>query len=150
MDEAQRRYYDSVEQLPSSVSLLLAKVTIVGMKYYERNQAFDRIVEASTRRTVDQLLFLVQDVNNPFDKDAVMLHDGVKKLGHVAAPEASAIKKFLDEIGIERNQNHVIVVSMQPIASKDAFKWSTSFNVQGIGMIYERIARKYAQTINKP
>lgn len=141
-------YYASVEELSPAVSQELEKVTIVGMKYYEGNQAFDRITESSQRPVEDQLLFLVQDVHNKFDKNAVMLHDGSRKLGHVVQAEAIAIRALLDRVGSERGQDQVIIVTLPKILNKDAFKWSSSFNVKGIGMVYERIARKHAQNIN--
>jgi hypothetical protein len=116
------------------------------MKYYP--SAHDRIIESSRRAPEDQCLFLVPDVGNKFDANAVMLHDGVQKLGHVAAGECAAVKKFLDAESLEQGQDVVLVVHVPPIKS-DNFNWSTSFNVKVVGMVYERVARKYAQSINK-
>jgi hypothetical protein len=119
------------------------------MKHYECNKAFDRIIEASAFEPEDQLLFLVPDVHNKHDENAVMLHDGVRKLGHVAAREAYEIRKYLEKEAVEQSQDQVIVVSIRPINDPGAFKWSTSVNVTGIGIVYERIARKYAQAVNR-
>jgi hypothetical protein len=116
------------------------------MKYYKG--AHDRIIEASRRAPEDQCLFLVPDVNNKFDKDAVMLHDGVAKLGHIAAGECAEVKRFLEKERLTRGQDAVLVVHVPPIKS-DSFNWSTSFNVKVVGIVYERIARKFAQSILK-
>lgn len=116
------------------------------MKYY--TNAHERIIEASRREPKDQCLFLVPDVNNKFDKDAVMLHDGVQKLGHVAAAECGAVRRYLEKEALARGQDAVLVVYVPPIKS-DNFQWSTSFNVKAVGIVYERIARKFAPTIVK-
>ncbi len=116
------------------------------MKYYKG--AHDRIIEASRRAPENQCLFLVPDVNSAYDKNAVMLHDGVQKLGHIAATECVEVRKFLDKESLARGQDAVLVVHVPPIKN-DSFNWSTSFNVKVVGIVYERIARKYAQLINK-
>ena len=116
------------------------------MRHY--TNAHDRIIEASRRAPENQCLFLVPDVNNKFDKSAVMLHDGVQKLGHIAATECIEVKKFLEKESLERGQDAVLVVYVPPIKS-DNFNWSTSFNVKVVGIVYERAARKYAQSILK-
>lgn len=116
------------------------------MKYYKG--AHGRIIEASRRAPEDQCLFLVSDVHNQFDKNAVMLHDGVQKLGHIAAEECGAIRKLLEKESLDRGQDAVLVVHVPPIKS-DSFNWDTSFNVKVVGIVYERIARKFAQSINK-
>lgn len=118
------------------------------MKYYEHNRAFDRIVAASNMPDEDQLLFLVPDEGNKFDTNAVSLHDGVRKLGHVSAREAPMIRKFIDRLSREKGQDQVLVVKARQIANKDSFKWSTSFNVSCIGVVYERIARKHAEQVH--
>ena len=114
------------------------------MKYY--TGAHERIIEASRRAPENQCLFLVPDVNNKFDKDAVMLHDGVQKLGHIAAEECAAVRRFLEKEALSRGQDAVLVAYVPPIKS-DSFQWSTSFNVKVVGIVYERIARKFAPTI---
>lgn len=115
------------------------------MKYYKN--AFDRIIEASQRAPEDQCLFLVADVNNKFDKNAVMLHNGVQKLGHISASECGVVKRFLSDEALERGQDVVLVVSMLP--ANDTFHWNSSFTVKVVGLVNERVARKYAATISK-
>lgn len=90
-------------------------------------------------------MFLVPDVGNRFDKNAVMLHDGRAKLGYVAAKEVLEVKRVLDELSSTVGQDQVLVIEIQPIANERDFSWSSSFNVKVIGAVYERIARKCAQ-----
>lgn len=116
------------------------------MKYY--NGAYERIIEASRRAPEDQCLFLVHDVGNKFDKDAIMLHDGVSKLGHIAASECGAVRAFLSKEGQLRGQD-VVLVAYVPTIKNDSFSWSTSFSVKAVGLINERVARKFAATISK-
>lgn len=121
---------------------MLARVTITGFaKYDADNQVFARLRAASHRPAEDQLLFLVADVHNKFDKNAVMLHDGVKKLGNVVAAQAPAIRKLLDDAAIEHGQDQVIVMYLGELGNQP--NWS-SLTLQGIGMVYERVARKHA------
>lgn len=70
-----------------------------------------------------------------------MLHDGVKKLGNVVAAQAPAIRKLLNDAAIEHGQDQVIVMYLGDVG--DQLNWS-SLTLQGVGMIYERVARKYA------
>jgi hypothetical protein len=137
-------YYGSVRGLGSSISSKLVSVTIVGMKHYA--DAFDKIIEISKRDRPDQCLFLVPDINNKFDKNAVMLHNGVSKLGHVVLAEAIEIRKILADQVLKFGQDVVLVVSIPPMTEN--FRWSSSLSVRVVGVVYERFARKYAATIN--
>lgn len=102
----------------------------------------------------DQLLFLVADVNNKLNTNAVMLHDGIRKLGYVVATQAPEIRALLDKLSLEMGQDFVIVVSFNFPAmtggyDPKTFEQSSSINVSGVGMVYERLARKYAQEAEK-
>lgn len=121
----------------------MANVTIVGMKYH--TGSFDEIIAASKRKPKDQRLFLVRDVHNKFDENAVMLHNGQKKLGYVSAVEAKAIRKILDELTVQEGLDQVLVVKMSAVRNEGDFSWVSSFTVFPIGHVYERIARKFAQ-----
>lgn len=144
MLDERTRLERGLRQLAPSVSAALEKVTIVGMRHHQGS--FERIIEASKRkRPLHQGLFLVHDVNNRFDVNAVMLHDGVRKLGYVQAAQAATVRALLKAEGERAGQDVVIVVSMPP--QSDSAAWSTSFNVKGVGMVYERIARKYGQSL---
>jgi hypothetical protein len=87
-------------------------------------------------------------VNNKFDKDAVMLHNGLNKLGYVAANQAPEVRKYLNEEAVTRGQDAVLVVSIGLIET-DLGTWSSSFTVKAVGIVYERIARKYAADLLK-
>jgi hypothetical protein len=137
------RYYDAVEYLPPAVSSKLAKITIVGMRHH--GAAFDKIIAASKRPAKDQCLFLVADVNNKFDANAVMLHNGKVKLGYVAAAEAARVKAVLDDLSKASGQDHVLVVKHAEVRRPGDFSWCTATNVTAVGHVYERIARKFAQ-----
>lgn len=137
------RYYDEVEYLPPTVSSKLAKITIVGMRHH--SGSFDKIIAASARPVQDQRLFLVRDVNNKFDENAVMLHDGKGKLGYVCAAEALKVRRIIDELTKAGGQDHVLVVKHAPVRRPGDFSWCTSTSVTAVGHVYERIARKFAQ-----
>lgn len=138
-------YRDHVQHLEPSVSKKLASLTIVGMRYYP--QAHEKIVAASLRPADEQLLFLVADINNPHDKNAVALHDGRVKLGHVIAQSAGMVKRELDKLSAEHGQDQVLVVQVAPIKDAGDFAWSTSLNIKVVGYVYERIARKLARAV---
>jgi hypothetical protein len=91
----------------------------------------------------EQLLFLVAEANN---RQAVMLHDGVRKLGNVAPHEAQAVRKLLDDAAVEHGQDQVIVMKL--ISLDDVTAW-TSLTMTGIGMVNERVARKHARNSHK-
>jgi hypothetical protein len=114
------------------------------MKHYK--DFFDKIIEISMRDRPDQGLFLVADIYNKFDTNAVMLHNGVSKLGSVNAQAAPAIRKIIDDETAKRGQDVVLVVSVPPLPAST--HWSSSLTVAVVGVVYERIARKFAQTIN--
>lgn len=109
--------------------------------------SFDALIAASKRAARDQVLFLVADINNKFDQNAVMLHNGKVKLGYVAAAEAAKVKKILLDLTKERGQDQVIVVTLPPVKNEGDFSWSSSVTVKGVGFVYERIARKHAQGV---
>lgn len=109
--------------------------------------SFDKIIAASKRPVKDQCLFLVPDVGNKFDSNAVMLHDGKVKLGYVAAGEAAKVKAILTQLAAEHGQDQVIVVTVPRVKNEGDFSWSTSINVKAVGYVYERVARKHAQGV---
>ena len=117
------------------------------MRYYK--SSFRRIAAASKREAAEQALFLVSDIGNKFDKNAVMLHDGTNKLGHVAATEAAQIRRILDQETTNEGQDQVIVVYLPEIKNDGNFEWSTSFNVTATGIVYERLARKFGQSMKE-
>lgn len=113
------------------------------MRHYD--YAIEKIVRASLKPDRDQCLFLVLDVGNRFDKNAVMLHNGNGKLGHVSAKQATEISDIIRRETASAGQDQVLVVRVSPIESAGSFGYSTSLNVEAVGFIYERIARKFAK-----
>ena len=100
---------------------------------------------ASKRPVKDQRLFLVRDVNIKFDENAVMLHNGHRKIGYVTAKDAPKIRKIIDNLTEMMGQDQVIVVKHTSKIISDSFNWSSSIVVKGVGHVYERYARKVAQ-----
>lgn len=141
-NDSQRVYLEHAEKLPKAlVSKAPRFATIVGMRFYD---SFDRITEMSGQRVEDQRFFLVREPTNKFDKNAVMLHDGVKKLGHVAAQEAIQISKIINELISIHGEERVLIATTK-LKNTD-FLWSSSFSVEIIGHVYERHARKFGQS----
>ena len=117
------------------------------MRYYP--DAYERIAQASLRAPAEQCLFLVPDILNIHDENAVMLHDGVQKLGHVARSEAPFIKKFLMDAAQEEGCDQVIVLSLPSIINDGALKWSSLLTARAAGVVHERVARKHARKFLK-
>jgi len=113
------------------------------MKYH--NGAFDTLFDASQRPVLEQRLFLVPDIHNKFDSSAVMLHDGFRKLGYVSATLAPNVKEALDELSALEGKDQVLVVQLPKQENRAEFDWVSSLNVNVIGYVYERIARKLAK-----
>lgn len=117
----------------------------MGFKYY--SGAADVIKESMTRKGCHQRLFLVRDINNPYDKEAVALHTGTKKLGHLAAAVAngkngvfSILKQLSDELGSEA----IIAVELKKYNTWDTFAY-----VKPIAYAPERPARKFAEALEQ-
>lgn len=111
------------------------------MRHYD--DAFNRIIEMSKLPKERQRFFLVREPTNPYDKNAVMLHDGVRKLGHVAATEAIRINKIIQKLVADTNNEQVLIATIKP--KTEEFRWVSSFSFEIIGHVYERYARKFGQ-----
>ena len=109
------------------------------MRYYEGSHEY--LKDASTRLGCWQRLFLVRDVNNQYDKNAVALHNGATRLGHITRDQAGAVAKVLDEMAKDLGSDAVIVV--QTMGTID--NWVTSVRLKPIAYSPERPARKFAQ-----
>jgi len=125
---------------------MIRDVTIVGMRFYPG--AFEYLKEASRRRDVfDQHLYLVADVTNKHDCNAVMLHNGKQKLGSVNALQATALRKVFAKWRAEPDSpgDEVIVCRVDRIDyTAEDFKFVGSIVVHGKHRVSERLARKYA------
>lgn len=109
------------------------------MRYYDGSHEY--LKDASSRQGCWQRLFLVRDVGNPYDKNAVALHNGAIRLGHVVRGQAATVAKVLDEMAKELGGDAVIVV--QTMCAID--NWATLVRVKPIAYSPERPARKFAR-----
>lgn len=105
----------------------------------------------------ERKLFLVPELNNSYDINAVMLSNGERKLGYVSASEAPILRKIFERWRNEKNFDEVIVV--EPIynpcavvydddycllAETRRFKDLRSIKFRAVHRINERLARKFA------
>jgi len=139
--------------LNAAESFNLSDVTIVGMRFYK--DSYESLIRAAKIPTHEErFLFLVPEVNNGTDVNAVMLHDGKKKLGSVAAGEAPVLKGLFESWKAERGHDEVVVLTFrnQPNVDSqymiDNFKRLGSIKVRGLYRVNERLARKFAARFN--
>ena len=93
-----------------------------------------------------QNLYLVAEVDNNNDVNAVMLHNGKQKIASVSATDAPAIKRILAERLDGSKGDDVIVCTIDRIyESLDDFTYRGSITIRGIYRVNERFARKYAE-----
>ncbi len=96
----------------------------------------------------DQFLYLVPEVDNKYDVNAVMLHNGKQKLGSVEAKDAAKLKRLLTDWRDQNRSNtdDVIVVRMDTLSHENLndFKFRGSITVRGMHRVNERLARKFA------
>lgn len=116
------------------------------MRFYAG--AHEYLHKAGQQRDVfDQYLYLVPEVDNKYDVNAVMLHNGKQKLGSVEAKDAAKVKRLFDEWK-DANPMHlddVIVVRMDQVYQHlSDFKYRGSIPVRGMYRIHERLARKFS------
>ncbi len=123
------------------------------MRFYPG--AFEYLVKASRRIMCDQCLYLVPEVDNNHDVNAVMLHNGEQKLGSVSADAAPELKNLLklwktSEIGKEYNTDDVIVCSLQAdsvgYGAGDMLNFMNRGSIIVVGeyRVNERLARKFS------
>ncbi len=130
----------SISAFSPSFSDRLDKVTLVGMRFYDG--AADYLRQAAKRSDLEQRVFLLRDVGNPHDDNAVMAHNGKHKLGHVSRHEAKKVCEVLDELKRGAGSDQVLLLSIPPSEVTGNYA-----SIQGkvIGFCPERPARKYAQ-----
>lgn len=94
----------------------------------------------------DKRLFLVPEVNNQYDSNAIMLHNGKQKLGSVSAEDASKLRLLF-----EKNKDRVLVCNMDSFSGYDKSQFSrlASIKVYPKQWADERPARKYADQLSK-
>lgn len=128
--------------VPESDALL--GLTIVGIQY---SQGFSSLYRASqAKEKLERFLFLIPDVANKHDRNAVMIHDGKRKLGYVAAVQAPRVRALFDRWKVEDGFDSVIVcdIGWMSNVTYEFLKKSSTTEVTGLARVHERAARKYA------
>ena len=123
------------------------------MRFYPGS--YDSLIKSiRTRDETERFMFIVPEVNNATDSNAIMLSDGRKKIGSVAASEAAVLRRVFEKWRAERGYDEVVVVQFKYPPSVDTtydvenFKRLGSFGVKGIYRVHERLARKFAAKFN--
>lgn len=109
------------------------------MRFYAG--AHEYLKEAASRKGPAQRLFLVRDVGNPYDVNAVALHNGATRLGHVVRDEARGVARVLDKLTADIGGDAVIVVEINGAINN----WMPCIKVKPIAYTPERPARKFAR-----
>ena len=120
-------------------------VTIVGMRFYQGAHDY-LLAQRWVSEYEDKRLFLVPEVNNRYDTNAIMLHNGKQKLGSVSAEDAARLRPLFDA-----NKDQVLVCNMDSFSGYDKSQFSrlASIKVYPKQWADERPARKYADLLSK-
>jgi hypothetical protein len=121
-------------------------VTIIGSKYHAG--AHDYVRKASQiREPEEQCLFLVLDTKS----EDVLLHNGKDRLGIVAPHQKEALRQRIKLLAKEEGSDHVLVCKKAFVSDTNAYSFASnsSFNVEPVYSVYERLARKYADKYRK-
>jgi len=139
-------------------------IAIVGMRFHAG--ARDALIEISQKtwngnQQSQHHLFLLPDLNNEHDENAICLHNGKQILGFVPRQQSSLelndwelnayyIKRHLQEVSAFLGYHAVMCVRMPLRIQKSEeglFKRRNFLKVDCYGYIDERIARKYLQSV---
>lgn len=115
------------------------------MRFY--TGAHKALWEASKKSAtgMQQHLYLVAEVDNNHDINAVMLHNGKQKLGSVTSIQAAAIKQLLQGMRDKAGNDQVVVCFVDRIyESVEDFAYRGSITIHGKYSVNERLARKFA------
>lgn len=118
------------------------------MRFYDGS--YDTLVKA--HKSPKKLpLFLLPQVGNPHDKNAIMLSDGSKKLASVLATEAESIKNTFGKWTHESGVPEVMVVEFakdySDVIKHGDFPRQGVLHLRCVGRVNERIARKYIESL---
>lgn len=89
-------------------------------------------------------LYLVPDIGNKHDSNAIMISDGNKCLGHVTRAEAAILKRK-----VFKDTSDVICVYPKDASTDTRTGMLMSMKVGGFCKVNERLARKYAVELGK-
>jgi len=128
--------------VPESDALL--GLTIVGIGY--SNGASSLYRASQGKEKYERFLFLIPEPSNTVDPNAVMIHDGKRKLGYVSAAEAPKIRVLFDRWKAEDGFDSVIVCDIGWMSdyTYQQLKKTYTAKVTGIARVHERPARKFA------
>jgi hypothetical protein len=116
----------------------LGTVTIVGMRHYDNGRTRAWAKNYQEADNAANCLYLVPEPNNAHDKNAIMLHDGTKRVAYVQASEAPHIAEML------RGTEDVYCVYVTQIGHPGYDYSEPSFlRVTAFCRVDERLARKY-------
>lgn len=124
--------------------MILKVVTIVGMRFYKG--AHEYLYSIKDKDIKDQCLYLVPELDNDADINAIMLRNGKQKLGSVSASQAPYLKKLFQNWQNDNSgSNDVIVCEMRIFDhGLDFFRRTGSISVKGVYRVNERLARKFS------
>lgn len=123
------------------------------MRFYDG--AYDSLIKSAKLPTgSERFMFIVPEVGNAKDVNAVMLSNGKRKVASIAAEEAAVLRKLFEGWREETGYDEVIVVDFarQPRVNTtfevEHFKRLGSIKVKGLYRVHERLARKFAAKFN--
>jgi hypothetical protein len=115
----------------------ITSITVVGMRFHQGSLSY--IDNIRKKPTFNQRLFLLPDLKNTHDANAMMLHNGDKILGYVSAKEAGALKIILDDMHYANGgKQHVVVCTFD-----DSMNIHLPRKLQENGMYYIRLQPLY-------
>jgi len=119
------------------------------MRFYQG--AHEYLFGAAKLGHYEQCLYLVPEVDNNHDINAVMLHNGKNKLGSVSASEAPALRQLFKMLRNRDGFDSVLICKMQIFIPGPLrlFKEVGSFVVTSNEIVNERLARKFAAKTRK-
>lgn len=122
------------------------------MRFYDGS--FDALIKAAKEPSgfpEEKMLFILPEVNNRVDSNAIMLSNGKQKLGSVAAIEAAKLRGMFDRWKREKGYDEVVVATFKytpflNTATEIAdFRRRGSIVLTGVLRVHERLARKFAK-----
>ncbi len=125
---------------------------MVGMRFY--NGSYDSLLKKKRAFDFDQEsnVYILPEANNTYDRNAIMVSDGRRKVGSIAAVEAAELRVIFEKMRAETGYDEVLVAKLswaEPVRTSyeaDRFKKAGSLRLRVIGRVHERLARKFEET----
>lgn len=135
-DNWKEAYINDLRPLSESEQNRLAAVTIVGMRYYDKGNT-RAWVQDFRQENAKKCLYLVPEPGNAHDKNAIMLHDGKKRVAYVQTSEAPHLAEML------KGTEDVYCVYVSQVGHSPSTYEPTFLRVKAFCKVDERLARKY-------